>query len=274
MNNHYFILLIIAFVSCKSADVKNVNPAQLESETNIPKREYSVQSVLWQQLSGEYKALCYQAFNLAKLQLDKILLENNDQEKPLAIIADIDETLLDNSPFNAKMIKTDKEYSKESWVEWGLLKNAKPVPGAVEFLKYAESKGVQVFYISNRYVVQQEETKENLAKVGFPFVDDDHIFLREKSSGKEERRKMVVKDNKVVMLFGDNLSDFAEIFDGKRTKERNQIVESFKDRFGAEFIVLPNPMYGDWENKGLYEGSYNWSPAQKDSLRKAKLISY
>ena len=154
------------------------------------------------------------------------------------------------------------------------MEKAAAVPGALEFLKYAESKGVQIFYISNRYITQDEETRANLRKLGFPFIDKQHILLREKTSGKEERRKIVLKENEVIMLLGDNLSDFADVFDKKLTNERNKLVEDLKNKFGTEFIVLPNPMYGDWETKGLYEGNYNWSAAQKDSIRKSKLISY
>ncbi len=76
----------------------------------------------------------------------------------------------------------------------------------------------------------------------------------------------------VVLLLGDNLSDFSELFDGQPTEKRNTTADELREEFGRKFIVLPNPMYGDWETKGLYEGKYDWTPAQKDSLRKAKLI--
>ena len=111
MKNYYLILLIIFLNGCR---MSQEDTHQANSNAKIPIREYSIQSVLWQQLSAEYKALCHQAFNLAKFQLDKILLEKNKEGKPLAIITDIDETVLDNSPFNAKMIETDEEYSKEN----------------------------------------------------------------------------------------------------------------------------------------------------------------
>ena len=274
MKNITLVCLTLLFIGCKVSETPKTNPNQNNLRTQIPKREHSIQSVLWQQHSGEYKALCHQAFNLARLQLDKVLLQDVSEGKSLAIITDIDETLINNSPYNAKMIETDEGYSRESWVQWGLLEKATPVPGALEFLKYAESRGVHVYYISNRYVGQGEETKRNLKKLGYPFVDDEHMLLRKETSGKEERRQLVSKDNEVIMLLGDNLSDFAEVFDDKSTDQRNELEESVKDKFGVAYIVLPNPMYGDWETKGLYEGKYDWSPAQKDSIRRAKLISY
>lgn len=245
-----------------------------QSESNIPVREHSVQTVLWQQQSAEYKALCYQAFNLARYQIDEMFSRDLEFGKPFAIITDIDETLLDNSPYNAKMIEVDKGYTRDSWIEWGKLENAAAVPGAVEFLNYAVSKGIEIYYISNRYLIQQPETMSNLKKMGFPNVDDEHILLRGEKSGKEERRQVVHKKNNVIMLIGDNLADFSELYDGQSTAKRNELTKKMSKEFGKKFIVLPNPMYGDWETKGIYEGSYKWTPAQQDSIRKAKLISY
>jgi 5'-nucleotidase (lipoprotein e(P4) family) len=271
---NYLILLLIALSGCRISQVKNVESRDQLPQTDIPVREHSIQAVLWQQHAGEYKALCYQAFNLARLQLDQILSIQKTEDKTLAIITDIDETLIDNSPYNAKMIELDKEYTKSDWVQWGKLESAKAVPGALEFLKYAKLQGVQVFYISNRYDLQLQETMNNLKKLGFPYVDENHFLLRKKTSGKESRRKSVSKDHEVVMLLGDNLSDFMDVFDKKSTQVRNRLVDGMKDDFGRKFIVLPNPMYGDWETKGIYEGRYDWSPQQKDSIRKAKLLAY
>ena len=131
---------------------------------NVPINEHKIQSMLWQQNAAEYTALCYQAFNFAKLRLDDIL-ENQKADKPFAIIADIDETVLDNSPYDVKLIESDTRYEKSSWIEWGKLEIAKPVPGALEFLSYANKKGVEIFYISNRYNEQLLETKNNLQKL-------------------------------------------------------------------------------------------------------------
>ena len=239
-----------------------------------PVQEHSIKAVLWQQTAGEYKALTYQAFNLAKLQLDKIIEDEKQSKKPLAIITDIDETVLDNSPYFAKMIQLDKNFSKKMWVEWGRQKKAKPVHGALEFFKYAENKGVEVFYISNRYESQLSETITNLKNIGFPFANKEHTYLKKETSSKVSRRNIVASTHNVVMLLGDNLSDFISVFEKKAARGRNDAVEQIKLEFGKKFIVLPNPIYGDWENYGLYEGKYGWTPFQKDSIRRSKLISY
>ena len=250
------------------------NQSDQHTTGNIAKREYSVQSVLWVQHAAEFKALCYQAFNVAKFQLDKTLSEANNTGKPLAIVTDIDETIFNNSPYEAKLITGNVEFSHDTWVEWEQLKKAEPIPGSLEFLNYAKSKGVQVFYISNISKLQEDLTMEHLNHLGFPYVDKQHILFRDKTSGKEGRRQIVAKNHTIVMLLGDTLSDFSNVFDDKSTAQRNSAVQSLKEKFGKEFIVLPNPTYGDWEMDGIYEGNYKWTETQKDSIRKAKLIAY
>jgi len=275
MKNLLLFAFIFTVIGCKSTSQLDRNVAQQDANSDtLSKRAYSMQTVLWQQNAAEYKALCHQAFNTAKMQLDQIVADGIPEGKSLAIISDIDETLLDNSPYNAKMIETDKEYSKEDWITWGALQKAQAVPGAVDFAQYAEYRGFKMFYLSNRYDVQRAETIQNLKNVGFPSVHNDRVLLRTTSSGKESRRQTVAADHEIVMLIGDNLSDFNDVFDKKSTQERNTLVESLQKEFGTRYIVLPNPMYGDWESKGIYEGSYDWTTAQKDSLRRHKLISY
>lgn len=244
-----------------------------EAKNSTPIREHTVQAVLWQQTAGEYRALCYQAYNMAKHQLEERIANNATNQK-LAIITDLDETVLDNSPYNAMLIEKDIEYTPETWKEWGEHVSAQPVPGAVEFFQQAEAMGVEVFYISNRGKNQLEETMKNMEAFGMPYLDEDHFFLKTTTSGKEERRQMISDEYQIIMLMGDNLSDFNQVFDKKGTTERNALADSLQAEFGCNYIVFPNIMYGDWETKGLYEGKYDWSSEQKDSLRKSKLRGY
>ncbi len=274
MKTIYAVFLFVIFCGCRTNFPEHSNQSKQELGFKIPIREHSVQSVLWVQQSGEYRALCYQAFNLAKFQIDNVISKNNVEGKPLAIITDIDETILNNSPFEAKEIENDEEYTESNWEKWVNLKKATPIPGALEFLKYAESKGIEIYYITNRSIVQEKETMDNLKNIGFPFIDKKHMFSKDKRSGKEDRRLSVTKENTVILLLGDNLSDFSYLFENRSTTERNNDVDNLRKKFGKEFIVLPNPTYGDWETKGIYEDNYKWSSVQKDSIRKAKLISY
>ena len=266
------MFLFFSFSVTKTKQTSNEN--MVENKSTVRSQEHSIKAVLWQQTAGEYKALTYQAFNLAKLQLDNIIERKKESKKPLAIITDIDETALDNSPYLAKMIELDEGFSKQRWIEWGKKVEAKPVTGALDFFKYVASRGIEIFYISNRYDVQLSETIENLEKAKFPGVNKHHILLKTESSEKQPRRDKVLENYEVVMLLGDNLSDFLSVFRTDSINERNQLVDDFRDEFGKKFIVLPNPMYGDWESHGIYKGKYDWSEVKKDSIRKSKLTSY
>jgi len=224
------------------------------------------------QKSAEYRALAYQAFNMAKMILDNDLA-NNTSEKPRAIIVDADETVIDNSAYEAHLIGQDYGYSSKTWNPWMDAAEAKAIPGALEFLNYAKEKGVEVFYITNRKMVGYEGTVKNLKKLGFPYVDEKHMLLRTGSSDKEERRQIVKNDYRVVLYMGDNLNDFSSDFGKKSVDERFAVTDANKDKFGTQWIVLPNPTYGEWEG-AIY--NYNWgaSAKEKDEMRKQQLIKW
>ncbi len=268
------LLAFAMLLGCKSQVSQTQNDSPQLQHSTIPPREYSIAAVLWQQHSGEYRALAYQAFNLAKMQLDLLLANNKMRGKPLAIVTDIDETILDNSPYSGKQIELQEDYVPERWTEWVNEKKAKPVPGALEFFKYAKSRGVEVFYISNRTVDQEKATLENMRAVGFPYSNSEYMLLADETSRKGKRRATVEETHEIIMLIGDNLSDFSTVFENRSTVDRNTSVDSLKAVFGNRYIVLPNAIYGDWETKGILEGKYDWTKFQKDSIRKRKVISY
>ncbi len=276
MKNYLLISLFtsILFLGCKTQDLQNETVKTELQQYNVPVREHAIQALLWQQQSAEYRALSYQAFYLARLQLDDILAAKNKTDKPIAIVTDIDETVMDNSPYSGHLVIVNEEYTPATWAAWVSKKSAKAVPGALEFFKYAASKEVAIFYVSNRNVQLQKETMENLKSLGFPNVNDEHVLLKSTTSGKEPRRDEVSKTHKIELLLGDNLSDFSTVFENQSTQERNSAAMQLKAEFGKKFIVLPNPMYGDWETKGIYESNYNWTPHQKDSIRRKKIKAY
>jgi 5'-nucleotidase (lipoprotein e(P4) family) len=237
--------------------------------------DYQIGAILYQQKSGEYRALAYQAFNLARLRLDQDLdkkylkqLPKAERKRPRAIVVDIDETVLDNSPSNAYMAKNNLPFNVKDWYAWGEMRKAKPVPGAVEFLNYAVSKGVKIFYISNRDEVQKQATIDNLRNAGFNDVSADNVQLRQvvTISTKEPRRTAVAEKYRIVMLMGDNLDDFSDMFEAKSMSDRFAAVEKNRDLFGKRFIVLPNAMYGTWES-AIYEYKRGLSETQKAEIR-------
>lgn len=226
--------------------------------------------VLWMQKSGEFEALCFQAYNAARMMYDLELTKKHDQK--LAVIVDIDETIFNNMPLEAALIGTDLTYSK-LWTEWCKAARAQALPGAVEFLNYVVVKGGDVYYITNRSADVKEYTMANLENAGFPQVKE-HLMVMEKpeQASKESRRQIVMKDHEVVILMGDNLNDFCDLFYGASLESRLLLAKALKDEFGHRFIILPNPVYGDWET-AIYGGTYPPVP-QMDKLRRDNLVRF
>lgn len=257
----FFVLM--ANLACSSAPTQRGNP--------IPDNEHAVMAVLWCQTSAEARAQYYQTFNLAKLTLDHNL-QKRQNENDLAIIVDIDETVLDNSPYQANLIKANKQYPS-GWQEWTDLGIARPIPGAKKFLEYCRSRGVEIFYVSNRRESSRAGTLRNLVLAGFPYAENDHLYLRDQESSKERRRDAIDKDYEIILLVGDNLNDFSNEFENRSVQERASIVDSLREEFGRRFIILPNPMYGDWEG-AIYHHNTDISEKHKGQLRKAALKGY
>ena len=232
--------------------------------------EYQVGAVLWTQSSGEKAALAYQAFALARLRLDQDFRANRKNKIRRALVVDVDETVLDNSRYQAMLVKNRRLYESKTWTEWCNRAEATALPGAVEFLRYANSRGVRVFYITNRKVVEKDGTARNLKQLGFPDVTDETLLVRTDSSSKEPRRQSVATKYRIVLLMGDNLNDFAEVFEkSKTTESRLTAAEQNKNQFGSRFIVLPNPMYGAWED-AIY-GDSKLTEEQKAEKRRNAL---
>lgn len=229
---------------------------------------YMEAATLWMQNAAEVRALTYQAFNAAKLKLSMELKKKH--KRPLAVILDIDETVLDNSPYQARNILEGRTYEDENWSQWIEEARARAISGAVEFLNYAQSNGVNIVYISNRKVKDFEATYQNMKKVGLP-VKKENLYLRTHTNSKDKRRKDITKSYDVVLYIGDTLADFTTEFEEKTSNERNILVDHFRRDFGGKFIVLPNPMYGDWE-WALHE--YDYSKDLKERAMERKKYLY
>jgi 5'-nucleotidase (lipoprotein e(P4) family) len=256
--NLYALLLVLCSSSATYFALQST--AQQGAPTQVTAdNEYQVGATLYMQKAAEYRALAYQAFNLAHWQLDADLDKKNvkklpkDQQKlPRAVVVDIDETVLDNSPSQAAAIKSRKPFSLPDWYAWGEMRKAKPIAGAVDFLNYAVAKGVKVFFVSNRDEVQKQATIDNLIKAGFKDVTADNVLLRKSESTKEPRRQSILKTYRIVLLMGDNLDDLSNVFERKSIPDRFAEVDKGRDEWGKRWIVLPNAMYGTWES-AIYE---------------------
>ena len=203
------------------------------------------------------------------MMLDEDLNSKARSFKKRAVVVDVDETVLDNSPYQAQNILTGRGYP-QGWKTWVKKAQARPIPGALDFLRYADRKGVAIFYITNRKNWGRAATLKNLKTLGFP-VNPQHVMLRTTTKSKVSRRQKALKNYRIVLLLGDTLGDFAEIFEGPiPLNQRQQRVDEQRQQFGKKFIVLPNPMYGAWET-ALYDYRLGLSQSQKASLRKKAL---
>ncbi len=234
-----------------------------------------LQATLWVQRSPEYRALCKQAFVLARMQLDKALanpswtaaLEQKDIPKDAkpAIICDLDETLLDNSAYQARLQIRGASYSPASWAAWvrEKKKTVRAVPGALAFCREVAKKGVKIFYLSNRRQDQLKATQRDMSILGFPFAKDSSVFfLRTKSSDKGKRRKTIAQNYRILLLIGDSEGDFLSPAD--RSHPDNETY------WGRRWIVLPNPMYGSWNpRKERLKALRTDGPTKQTSLLRA-----
>ena len=262
------IAVLFFIAACSSS--KKVSQSNSTTPQNIAVAG-KVFASLYQQKAAEYRALCLQAFNIARLRVDENL--QTTPGKPRAIITDIDETILDNSAYEVHQTSQGKDYESPSWFEWTAMSNADTVPGAPSFLKYAASKGITIFYITNRDEKERPGTLLNLQKFSLPNADNAHLIMRQGVSSKEIRRQQVATTHDVVLLLGDNLADFSSMYDKKPLDERRQNTDEVAATFGKKFIVIPNPVYGDWESS-IYKYSNTLTTAQKDSAIKSLLKGY
>lgn len=239
-------------------------------------------AVAWKQTAAEFEALYYQGFNVARMQLDRALQAHKKGDRPLAVISDVDDTVLGSNSYWGYMINSGKEFFDDgAWDKWVADNGPVATPGALEFLNYAHSKGVEVFYVTSRD--QGENTfqyaLENLRKNKLPFADDKHLTVYRDSSNKEPRQLEVAKDFDVVVMLGDNLNDFKRKYYVADVKQRLNLMTEDKEQFGRKFIIFPNPTDGHWlkaifgdseppataENRSKFRaaaGSTAWQPKE------------
>lgn len=280
MKKNWIITFAFVSVSIATTYFATISTAQQGTAPQVVagNYEYQIGAVLYMQQAAEYRALCYQAFNLAKMTLEmdeknKKKVPKPERKKPRAVVVDIDETMLDNSPAQAAGIKTNAPFSLKSWYEWGEMRKAKAIPGGVDFANFSKSKNVRIFYISNRDEKEQlQPTIDNLKAVGFPDISAENVLLRQKDkdgkniSTKTPRRDFVTTNYRIISLIGDNLNDFSDVFERKSTDERFAETDKVKDWWGTKYIALPNAMYGEWEN-AIYQYDNKLTEAQKAEKR-------
>jgi acid phosphatase len=238
-------------------------------------------ATLWMQRSVEYKANALSVYALAKIRLDEALADKNwtaapieqkgaYQALPPAVILDIDETVLDNSLYEVWLMKSDQAFGTNSWNAFVATQTSLPIPGAVEFAKYADSKGVKVFYITNRGVEVEADTRQNMDRYGFPMGGNVDTFLMQGekpdwASAKGTRRAVITTGYRVLLNIGDNFGDFDDSYRSNED-DRLKAFEANRERWGREWLMLANPSYGSFES-AIFGHDFKTS---REEQRKAK----
>jgi 5'-nucleotidase (lipoprotein e(P4) family) len=271
-------LLLIGILALILPACKEPDPPQKGKKAD----QEVIMSVLYQQQAAEYRALCLQAYNIAKERLIASAHLKTDKDS-LAIITDLDETALDNSAFEAQLILDDSTYSGRRFTEWVKMKKAGAVPGSVAFFNFANDlntklkKKIDVFYVSNRDVSLVGVTMDNMSRLGFPQLTPGHFLFcpDPKKPSKESRRQLIEKNHTVLLLLGDNLIDLDYRFDSDQKLtggERARRVDSLAGLWGMRYIVFPNAIYGDWESS---LNGYSHPPADTVMrIRRDSLLGY
>jgi acid phosphatase len=265
-----------------------VTPATVQAGTPA---DDNLNAVLWVQRAVEYRALSETVFRAAGERLDAALAAKDwnalvPAERPggaagaglpPAVVMDIDETVLDNSPYQARLVQDGLEYNDATWAEWVAEEKARPVPGVLDFARAAEARGITIIYLSNRDKALHAATLANLRAVGLP-VKDDSVFLglgtvvegcEQKGSGKTCRRQLAGRGYRVLMQFGDQLGDFVEA--STNTPQAHAALHAeYRGWFGDRWWVLPNPTYGAWE-PALFNNAWSQPRATRRAAKRAEL---
>ena len=254
-------------------------------QAQAPVPHDGLEANLWTQRSVEFKGNALTVFALARIRLDQALADKSWTAAPVeqkgefanlppAVVLDIDETALDNSLYQVWSMKTGNAFSLPTWNEFCNAKVSRAVPGAAEFTKYAEGKGVKVFYISNRAAEVEPATRENMEKLGFAMGGagggnvDTFLMQNEKpdwGSKKGTRRAVLAKDYRLLLEFGDNFGDFDDRYSSSEA-DRLKFFDENKERWGREWLVIANPTYGSFDAAPF---GFNYK-APADEQRKAK----
>jgi len=221
--------------------------------------EDGLTATLWVQTAVEAEMLSEATFASATRALERALADpdwsalgqgTEARSLPPAVIADVDETMLDNSAYQAELVLRGREFDPASWDEWVRRAEAPALAGAVAFARTAEALGVTLFYVTNRDGDQEEATRRNLERVGFPLPGDVDTVLCEHERpdwvrDKGSRRAEVASGYRVLLLLGDDLNDFVRASRATLV-ERRALAESHRAHFGRDWFLLANPLYGSW----------------------------
>lgn len=246
------------------------------SQPPAPEIHESLNAGLWTQTAAEYEASTTQAYRVAMENLDHALADplwaaaleqqGGYAGLPPAVLLDIDQSVLDNSGYNTQLILDGEQHSMERFAAW-CEAFAPVIPGVQAFMEYASGRGVTIAYYSARPESLRDCTSRNLEAYGLPLADSSLLLLNDgtPASSKERQRADLARHYRILLLVGDNLDDFVS---GSRVEPaaRRLLAQQHASRWGREWIILPNPIYGHWE-ASIY-GFDRTLPREERNLRK------
>jgi 5'-nucleotidase (lipoprotein e(P4) family) len=247
VRNRLAVISIAISISAAGCAKESAPAAAPPSATSAaPASNALAMAVAWKQTAAEYDALYIQGFNIAKMHVDRAA---RDGRKKLAVISDLDDTVLDTRDYWREVIAAGKQLFDDGlWDGWVAKNRVTATPGALEFLQYCRDSKVDVFYITNRD--QGEKTMElalgNLKAAGLPFADAEHLSVITETSDKEPRQRAIAGSHDVVVFLGDNLNDFKRHYYVTEIESRRKRLALDRAEFGRRFILFPNPTDGHW----------------------------
>jgi len=229
-------------------------------------------AVAWKQTAAEYEALYHQGFNIARLRVEHELAQQQPNGLPLAVIVDMDDTILDTRDYWAGLLASGQDFFDDAqWDIWISENKVRPTPGSLEFLTFCAEQQVQVFYVTSRNqgASTYDYALNHLQLNGFPFADTQHLTVLTDSSNKQLRQDDIRAMFDVVVLIGDNLNDFSREFYVDDQLERKALMQQHRKQFGARFILLPNPTDGHWLEPLFGETEPSASPQNRSKWQTA-----
>ncbi len=248
--------------------------AALLTACGAPRQPAVDGGVLWVQYSAEYRAIAAQTYRDAGDDLDAMLADpswsalpgqRDAAGLPPAIILDVDDTVVSNVEFQRVL---EPPFSEEQFTAWLATNEAAPVPGVVDFVTRARERGVEIFFVTNRACMVDPVTGEDCPQEAVTLQDireaglsatPERVMLSFEQPGwnkeKKNRRDVIARDYRVIMLVGDDLGDFIPCTRagavspcdvGATVESRARAVDEHADYWSNGWYLLPNPMYGSW----------------------------
>ena len=174
--------------------------------------------------------------------------------KPPAVVFDVDETVMLNRGYEYWQAWSGRGYVSGEWDQWA--RNGAPyvaaVPGAVTGLRRLREAGIAVIFNTNRQADTAAGTAQAIVTAGLgPAVHGETLFFNgddAMGSRKDGRRRTIAARYCVIALAGDNLGDFADVFNlpetGIQARRAMAARGPYAQLWGAGWFALPNPVYG------------------------------